>query len=95
MRCLRLVSVCLLIGSATISLCQNANTSLRGVIKDSSGALVPKAKVTLLDNATGHSFEETTNSAGEYNFSQIPPAKYLITAERRGLASRKSPPNCW
>ena len=89
MRCLRLVSVCLLIGSATISLCQNGNTSLRGVIKDSSGALVPKAKVTLLDNATGHSFEETTNGAGEYNFSQIPPAKYLITADAPGFGEQK------
>ena len=89
MRCFRLVSVCLLIGSATISLCQNANTSLHGVIKDSSGALVPKAKVTLFDNATGHTFETTSSSAGEYNFSQIPPAKYLITAEAPGFADQK------
>ena len=79
----------LLIGSAAISFSQIANTSLHGVIKDSSGALVPKAKVTLLDNATGHSFETMSNSAGEYNFSQIPPAKYLITAEAPGFAAQK------
>ncbi len=79
----------LLIGSAAISFSQIANTSLHGVIKDSSGALVPKAKVTLFDNATGHSFETTSNSAGEYNFSQIPPAKYLITAEAPGFAAQK------
>jgi hypothetical protein len=89
MRCFRLLSVCLLIGTATISLCQNANTSLHGVVKDSSGALVPKAKITLLDNATGHTFEATSSSAGEYNFSQIPPAKYLITASAPGFADQK------
>jgi hypothetical protein len=89
MRCFRLLSVCLLIGSATVSLCQNGNTSLRGVIKDSSGALVPKAKITLFDSATGHSLEETSNGAGEYNFSQIPPAKYLITAAAPGFAEQK------
>ena len=79
----------LFIGSATISLSQNANTSLHGLIKDSSGALVPKAKITLLDNATGHTFEATSNSAGEYNFSQIPPAKYLITAAAPGFSDQK------
>ena len=88
-RFLATVVASLLIGSATISLSQNANTSLHGVIKDSSGALVPKAKITLLDNATGHSFEATSNSAGEYNFSQIPPAKYLITAAAPGFADQK------
>ena len=65
MRFMRLVSVCLLIVSTTIALCQNGNTSLRGVIKDSSGALVPKAKITLLDNATGHTFESTTNGSSQ------------------------------
>jgi hypothetical protein len=89
MRCFRLLSVCLLIGSATVSLSQNANTSLHGVIKDSSGALVPKAKITLLDNTNGHTFEATSTSAGEYNFSQIPPAKYLITAAAPGFADQK------
>jgi hypothetical protein len=88
-RYLATVVAFLLIGSAAISFSQNANTSLHGVIKDSSGALVPKAKVTLLDNATGHSFETTSNGAGEYNFSQIPPAKYLITAEAPGFADQK------
>jgi carboxypeptidase family protein len=89
MRSMRLVSVCLLIVSTTIALCQNGNTSLRGVIKDSSGALVPKAKITLLDNATGHTFEATSNGAGEYTFSQIPPAKYLITADAPGFGEQK------
>jgi hypothetical protein len=88
-RYLATVVASLLIGSAAIGFSQMANTSLHGVIKDSSGALVPKAKVTLLDNATGHSFETTSNAAGEYNFSQIPPANYLITAEAPGFADQK------
>ena len=79
----------LLIGSAAISFSQMANTSLRGVIKDPSGALVPMAKVALTDNATGHTFETTSSAAGEYAFAQIPPAKYVITVSAAGFGEQR------
>jgi hypothetical protein len=88
-RLFRIASVCLLAGSAAITLAQNANTSLHGVIKDSSGAVVPNAKITLLESSTGHTFESKSNGSGEYNFSQLPPASYLITAEATGFAIQK------
>jgi hypothetical protein len=34
---------------------QTATTSLRGTIKDPSGALVPGAKITIVDSASGNS----------------------------------------
>jgi Carboxypeptidase regulatory-like domain len=89
MRFFRLASVCLLIGSAAISLSQNANTSLHGIIKDSSGAVVPKAKIALADEATGHSFETMSGASGEYNFAQIPPAKYVITVTAAGFGDQR------
>jgi hypothetical protein len=78
----------LLIGSAAIGFSQMANTSLHGVIKDSSGALVPMAKVAISDNATGHTFEATSNKSGEYNFPQIPPATYVITVSTPGFGAQ-------
>ena len=78
----------LLVGIPTISFAQNANTSLHGVIKDSSGALVPKAHVALTDNTNGHKYEASSNSSGEYNFAQIPPAKYVITVAAPGFGEQ-------
>jgi hypothetical protein len=67
---------------------QSANTSLRGVIKDPTGALVPKAKISLVDNATGLSYSAETNASGEYQFAQIPPAKYNITVTATGFGAQ-------
>jgi len=67
---------------------QSATTSLRGTIKDPSGALVPGAKIVLVDKANGTTFTSTANSAGLYTFAQIPPAKYTITASAMGFGEQ-------
>ncbi len=64
---------------------QNATTSLRGDIKDPSGALVSGATVHLTDSATGQSFTTTTKASGQYLFVQIPPAKYNIVVTATGF----------
>jgi hypothetical protein len=75
--------------STSISLfSQTATTSLRGTIKDPSGALVPGARITLSDNANGQTFTAVANSAGQYVFPQIPPAKYTITAASQGFGTQ-------
>ena len=79
--------ICIL--STSISLfSQTATTSLRGTIKDPSGALVPGARITLSDNANGQTFSALANSAGQYVFPQIPPAKYTITATSQGFGTQ-------
>ena len=78
---------CILI-SCTFAFGQSANTSLRGIVKDPSGALVPNATVTLLDKSVDKKLTATTNSSGSYEFPQIPPAKYLITVDAQGLGSQ-------
>jgi hypothetical protein len=70
------------------SFAQNATTSLRGVVKDPTGAFVSGATVTLLDNANGQKLVATTNDNGEYQLSQISPAKYAITVTANGFASQ-------
>ena len=65
--------------SATVLYGQTATTSLRGAVKDPSGALVPGATITLTNQVTGATQTTETNAAGLYVFVQIPPSKYLIT----------------
>ncbi len=67
---------------------QIATTSLRGTIKDPSGALVPGATVTLTDSANGKSFSAAANSAGLYAFPQISPSKYTIKVTAPGFGDQ-------
>ena len=87
-RCLATAVVFLLIAFAATSYSQNANTSLRGVVKDPSGAVVPGAKVTLTDPTNDRTFQATSNGAGDYVFAQIPPAKYTITVGASGFGKQ-------
>jgi hypothetical protein len=80
--------VLLLLCISTHIFAQVATTSLRGVVKDPSGAVVPGAAVTLTDNATGNLLQSRSNSAGEYQFNQIPPAKYTIKVSASGFADQ-------
>jgi Carboxypeptidase regulatory-like domain len=70
------------------SFAQNATTSLRGVVKDPTGAFVSGATVTLLDNANGQKLVATTKDNGEYQLSQISPAKYAISVTASGFGSQ-------
>lgn len=81
------VLICTL-STATLLFGQNATTSLRGVIKDPSGALVPGATVTITDNATGKISSSTSNSGGSYVFPQIFPARYIISVTAPGFGDQ-------
>src|ERR1035441_1239817 len=58
--------------------------TVSGVLTDQSGALIPGAKVTLLDQAKGYRFTATSDSGGRYLFRSIPPGLYTTTAEAQG-----------
>ncbi len=57
---------------------------VQGTVTDSSGGLVPDAKVTLTNSETSRSQEANTNSEGFYRFSSLAPGKYLLTIEKAG-----------
>ncbi|HVT96010.1 MAG TPA: TonB-dependent receptor [Acidobacteriaceae bacterium] len=74
---------------AGTSIAQIATTSLRGVIKDPSGAVVPNAKVTLANAANGQTLTATSNGEGAYAFPQLTPAHYVITVSATGFGDQK------
>src|ERR1700761_5854807 len=73
---------------SAMSFAQNATTSLRGEVKDPTGAVVPGATIKLLDNATGLTLTTTSKSSGGYQLLQSPPAKYTITVSAEGFGSQ-------
>ncbi|MBI3694199.1 MAG: TonB-dependent receptor [Acidobacteria bacterium] len=56
-----------------------------GTIRDSSGAVIPNAKVVVANQNTGISSEWTTDTQGSYVAPYLPPGVYKITAEFSGF----------
>ncbi|HEY6851251.1 MAG TPA: carboxypeptidase-like regulatory domain-containing protein, partial [Terracidiphilus sp.] len=77
-----------ILSATTLAFGQNATSSLRGIIKDPNGALVPGAKITLTNNADGQTLSAVANSSGEYVFAQVTPARYTITATAAGFGDQ-------
>lgn len=59
--------------------------TVSGVLTDTSGAVVPGAKITLLDQNKGFQFTTTSDSGGRYLYRSVPPGVYSVTAERGGF----------
>jgi hypothetical protein len=60
--------------------------SVVGTVKDASGATVPDAKVTLTNTQNGVSVVRTTSSDGNYEFANVRPGIYVVTAEKSGFS---------
>jgi hypothetical protein len=62
--------------------------SLRGTVTDPTGAVVPGAKVTLLNPETNETKSAATDSNGIYTFTGLPVATYHVTVERQGFKKK-------
>lgn len=62
-----------------------ATTSLRGTVTDPSGAVVPRAEVTITDSATNFSRHTVTEDNGAYYFPSVLPGTYNLTVESHGF----------
>jgi hypothetical protein len=56
-----------------------------GIVVDASNAVLPGARVTVLNVQTGSSVSTTTDQAGRWVVSNIPSGKYKVTTEARGF----------
>jgi outer membrane receptor protein involved in Fe transport len=85
----------LLICSMTLSpslFSQSASTgALSGTLKDSSGAVVPNATVTLTSIDTAQVRTTTTSADGTYKFGLLPPGNYGVKFEAAGFNALEVP----
>src|SRR5260370_39446968 len=67
---------------------QVATGNIRGVVMDSTDAVIPSAKVTLTNSGTGLQRVVATNESGDFNAPFMPPGDYQIAAEVAGFSKK-------
>ncbi|MGB8478427.1 MAG: carboxypeptidase regulatory-like domain-containing protein [Acidobacteriaceae bacterium] len=66
---------------------QAGRGAINGSITDQTGAIIPGAKLTLLNKANGVTVHTTTNSSGNYVFISLNPGVYSVTATEKGFVT--------
>jgi hypothetical protein len=61
--------------------------SFVGTVRDSSGAVLPGATVTVTNTGTGTPRSEVTDEAGRYLIPSLPPGQYRLEASLQGFRS--------
>ena len=93
---LPVLTLCAFALTATVSFIPNVGTQaayaqvtvsqIHGTVTDASDAVVPGAKVTALNTATGISVVATTSASGYYIFTALQPGgPYTVTVEAQGF----------
>jgi len=72
----------------TIVFASGPTGTITGTVTDPSGAVVRKARITVLNEATNAARDAETNDDGDYTVALLPPGRYQVTAESAGF--RKS-----
>src|SRR2546423_13625859 len=79
----------LIIFSAPLCFAQ-FTSNVQGVVQDPSGAVVPKATVTLVNTGTQVTRTAETDANGDYRFLSLAPGAYKITVEASGYSKSQS-----
>ena len=64
---------------------QKDTGNIVGTVRDSSGAMVPRASVTITDVDRGTSFSTSSNASGEYVSSPLKIGRYRVKVEKQGF----------
>src|SRR6266446_1948025 len=83
---LLLIAVCL-VNSPLIA--QNTSGSITGSVQDATGAVIPGAQVSLLNQDQGVTSQTITNEAGIYVFTALPASTYTVSVELAGFKTYK------
>jgi len=68
---------------------QTFRGGIAGAVQDSTGAVVPNAKISLIGTDTGYARETVSTSSGDYSFQDLPLGSYSIRVEAAGFSATK------
>lgn len=70
---------------------QTVTGSVTGQVTDTTGAVIPNARVTAANTATGVKTQTLTNGDGAYTIRFLPIGQYQVTVEANGFAAQTLP----
>src|SRR6478672_7845816 len=79
----------LLVALAGAAFGQIDTGSIVGTVRDSSGASIPNAAITLTNKATNVTLNTASNDAGEYQFNALHPGSYSLKAVVSGFSAQQ------
>lgn len=86
MRAAMFVALVLLVPAVVLA---QYRAGLQGTVTDPDGAVIPNAKITLVDKATNRTLQTTSNADGTYSFSRLAPSNYMLTVEATGFVKEQ------
>ena len=93
--CIAMVLTLAGIGVILNSSCANAQLStaaINGTVRDTTGAVVPGAQVTLRETSTGAVRTTQSNSVGNYAFIAVQPGHYTLQVVKTGFSTAQQNP---
>src|ERR1700678_1901687 len=73
---------------SSLAIGQANQGAIAGVVEDSSGAVVPNAKLTATEKSTGTVYQTVTSSSGSYRFPNVRIGSYDLTVTAAGFKSQ-------
>jgi len=64
----------------------SANGSIRGYVRDSTGAVLPETSISMSSPTSPYSSTAVSDKDGYYRILELPPGEYQVIAEREGFA---------
>src|ERR1700749_3007724 len=84
-----ILALCL-IAATPQSLAQGTDLgTIRGTVKDPSGAVIPGAKVLVVDAKTNASRENTANAQGDFEMFGLNSGRYKVTVTSAGMSTEE------
>src|ERR1700722_13918427 len=84
-RILKPFCLCLIVLFSAVNLRADVTGSIRGYVRDKSGAVLPNATVTALQSSTGYTRTANSDASGQYSLLALPPGTYKLTASDAGF----------
>jgi hypothetical protein len=82
------LAIAVVFGLSLTAAAQSTLAQLTGKITDSTGAVVPHARVTAKNTGTNLTKISESNDVGTYSLVALPPGSYTLTAEATGFSTR-------
>jgi Carboxypeptidase regulatory-like domain/TonB dependent receptor len=86
---LRVIVLTLFVAVPLLAPAQIQNADITGTVTDESGAVVPRARISIRNNETGFELTVSSNQAGIFTASQLMVGVYSLLAEAPGFRATK------